>query len=179
MNNGVPICKDIIHDNYRKLSKYNYMGNFLLFFQLSLATLIVISNARPPNKIIFILLSIWIFLMIFRLIIYKCTSCNINSLSLKQGDKTPQKTKNPLNKRKPIWGCDRWYIISGHTVSTIILSFLIMNSSIHYSIKILSILLSICIIVSQVITKEHKTVDVIITFFLTYFMVSYFLLKNN
>ena len=151
------ICRDIFHEFCGKyITKYNYLGDVFIFLNLSLLFYVLGTCRLNLNMAIKILL-ITCFLYFLRGFIASLTIC-----------------KADINTDfRPISGINDhyWYIISGHTLNALMISYLVVSSSIHPFIKGLSVILCVLVMLIQSSTREHYTCDIILTLLIVHLSV--------
>jgi len=143
-----PKCKDIFHGFIGdKIIHHNYLGDLFLCMNLLLLFLVLgtgLVNCALAIKVFII----YIVLFLIRLILSSLTVCDAN-----------------VNKKcRPYGSKDTyWYIISGHTLNALFVTYIIINSSAADIIKYASIILSLLVMIVQCLTKEHYSVDIVLT----------------
>ena len=142
-------CTDIFHEYCGKyITRYNYLGDLFIFFNILILLYILIIGKVNYDLVIKILL-IGCCLFFFRGIVAGITICNAD-----------------VNKDVRPWSSqhnDYWYIISGHTLNALLITYLIVKSKVHHIIKYASIILCVLVMFFQSCTREHYTCDIIIT----------------
>lgn len=148
-------CYDIAHQFYdTELKNYNYFGDVLLFCNIFIVVFGSLGGLISFNLLRQILLII-IFLSCVRAAMTLVTTCEAET----NRDQKPFTSRNTNNL---------WYIISGHTLLALCLTCLVWKSSYHPIIKGISLILSGLVCLSQIITREHYTVDIILTICLVF-----------
>lgn len=141
-------CRDIIQELYGdKLHHMNYLAD--VFYILNVVLVLFVIGMGQVNKTFAIRIAVlYVCLMIFRQILMKVTECDLDVNA----------------KHRPRLSSDtKWYIVSGHTVGALMLTIILLNSQCCSEIQILSLWLSGLVMYFLIITKEHKTVDIMIT----------------
>lgn len=154
--NGI-FKKDIVHEKIGDLFlSHNDLGDLLLignFFLLLFTFLLTSIDLQLVYRVIIIYIS----LMIIREMLVWVTHCEC--------------TADPIDR--PLFSQDTtWYIISGHLLTSMTITFLIVMSETKLFIQVFSILISFCLFWIQILTREHMTCDMILTvviFYLAFF----------
>jgi hypothetical protein len=148
-------CGDPLHDFMGKpICNWNRIGDYLISIE-SLIFLLILFSGRMSIDITMQLILIMIFLNCTRGVLCAVTTCtidsNISNSTIYSDD-----------------GNNLWYFISGHTMNATLIAVAIMYSTVPYSVKVLSVILTLLICFFQAATREHHTVDIIFTIILVY-----------
>lgn len=142
------IVYDFVEKNY---DNYNDLGDAVALLNVGILFFALPHLAKYYTTRI---LSLFIFLMIFREVVSVVTFC-----------------ESHVNKEyRPLFGGDsRLYTISGHLVSNMLITSAVCESQIPLIVKFTSILLTFCIFFVQIVTREHYSKDMLITSLLCFF----------
>jgi hypothetical protein len=124
------------------------LGDLFIFFNILILLYILIIGKINYDLVIKILL-IGCVLYFLRGIVAGTTIC-----------------KADINKDFRPWSSkdnDYWYIISGHTLNALLITYIIVKSNINYITKYTSIIFCILVMFFQSSTREHYTCDIILT----------------
>jgi hypothetical protein len=146
-------CVDVLHEWCGiEMQKNNMFGDILVLLHFILF-FIGLYNNWVSYKLLKDSVLIVTFLVCIRAMMALSTLC--------KADTHP--TLKPWSSRK---NNDVWFMISGHTIKTMVLTLLILNSKFPSSMKIISVLLSFSVCFFQSATREHYSSDIFITTFL-------------
>jgi len=147
-------CQDVVHNLIgSQVTKYNYMGDVFLILELILFLVFIgldkvdIQQVKHFGVIALVLFAI-------RYIAMRVTNCRADVNT----------TQRPFSDRS-----DRWFILSGHTIVASFVAYVVFQSQgINLPAKIVTALLTGATIISQIITREHFTVDIILTLLIVF-----------
>jgi hypothetical protein len=149
-------CQDVFHNVFgTDVTKLNYVGDIFVGIEaLLLASLLWYKriDAELAKKVGLIALC----LFLIRYFIQRLTNCRAN-----------------VNVQRPLLSSsDRWYILSGHTIAASLMAYLIIQApNVPGLAKGLAGLLAVGTVTASIITREHYTVDIILTFIIVYLAV--------
>jgi hypothetical protein len=153
-------CDDWIHRLCgEKMKEYNAVGDNLLIAQMVLGA-ILLACGYIPMRLAGRLLVLTIVFFVFRQLMAEITLCEAD-VNMKN---------RPLTSSDP-----RWFILSGHTFCTLILAYAIAVSSVDPWVKVVGILTSVVVMFFQTATREHYTVDILLTAFVVYIALTAFI----
>jgi len=139
-------CVDICHFfTCPQYNQYNHIGDCFIGFQVML---FFISLYYADASLVYRFAGLFMAIMIFREVVSlvtRCPSC-VNT-----------------SNRPFLGGDDRWYVISGHLFTSIIMTYITWRSHVNGLLKIMMGLLTSIIFFVQIITREHYTKDMLIT----------------
>jgi len=138
------------------------MGDVMLFLNVVLV-LVIVSRHRIGANMLYKTLVVYIMLMIFRQCAMNVTQCELDVYKMRRAYTSQDYY---------------WYIISGHTLLSLFLTFIVVYSSSFQWIKIFSVILSVMVMFFQAATREHKTVDILITLVIALLAMKAFLMKK-
>jgi hypothetical protein len=139
-------CIDVCHDYWGDCyEKYNDCGDAFLVMNVFILLVSLPYCCQVDVARIF---GLYMALMVFReavSLVTRCEAC--------------------VNKDHRPWlgGDDRWYVISGHLATSILVTYLVYNSDVMKPLKITSVLLCFCVFFIQIATREHYTKDMMVT----------------
>jgi hypothetical protein len=141
-------CVDVIHEFMGKhLTQYNHLGDVFVIFNAALLCLGVGMNMvqfRLLSRIFFI----GVFLYMIRALCANITVCDADT----------------NRTSRPMLSCDNvWYIISGHTMFSLLATYVITKSRTPSIVQFLSIVCCLFVMFFQSGTREHYTVDIVLT----------------
>jgi len=143
-------CVDVMHDLCGvDMREHNLYGDIFVFMNIMLLICGLIQ--KWINWEFFVQYAlILIFLHSVRGMMAFVTTCKANC-NVKQ---------SPWSSRSEN---EVWFMISGHTLNTLIITGLILNSNFPVFIKYLSVSISVMVCFFQTATREHYTSDIFIT----------------
>jgi hypothetical protein len=148
-------CSDPLHDFMGKnICNWNRIGDYLISFEL-IIFLFILFSGKINTDVTMQLILIMIFLNCARGIICAATTCSIDNNSSNSSIYADD-------------GDNVWYFISGHTINATLMAVAIMYSTVPYSVKVWSVILTLLICFFQAATREHHTVDIVFTIILVY-----------
>jgi hypothetical protein len=143
-------CRDVVQNWVgvqvsKKLSGY-HLGDALMLANGLLLVVVGLQGYIAKNVALAVFV-IGAMIFIFRFLLVVVTRCQIDNHS-----------------ENPSWfePGDGWYMVSGHTVVSILVTFLIIRSGTHRIIKGLSVLSALLTMLFQIMLFEHKTCDILI-----------------
>ena len=141
-------CIDRFHEMMgHNITKYNHMGDVFVFLNIALF-LYVLGSGGVITSIMMSVFKIGFVLYIIRAIIASITICDADT----------------NREFRPWTSTDNlWYIISGHTLNAMLITYIILNSQTTELVKYMSILFCILVMFFQSASREHYTVDIILT----------------
>lgn len=130
-----------------EMTQYNHMGDVFVFLNIAIL-LYVISQGSLNCQVGLRVLLIGSVLYFIRWVLSCTTVCDAN-----------------VDKRRRPWTSTStcWYIISGHTLNALLVSFLILNSQSGDFLKYSTVICACAVLFFQTVTREHYTVDIILT----------------
>lgn len=141
-NRCIDICHDFVGDDFHQ---YNDLGDALIIINIGLLITAIAHSEHVPLRRFVVL---FVVMMLFREILSLVTFSESNV--------------NRANR--PLLGGDhRWYILSGHLFTSIIITYLVGRSNINVATKITSVALSMGIFFVQIVTHEHYSKDMMLT----------------
>lgn len=151
-----PQCKDVLHDLIGpSFSKYSHYGDALILINLSIMIVAALLG-QIPRGVLKKSFVIGLFFVCIRLFMVLTTSCRL-----------PDYTRNNRAVLSHDEN-DNWYMLSGHTINTLFITMTLWNSHLHWGWKYFSVMLSVLVCFSQASTREHYTVDILLSSFLAY-----------
>lgn len=147
-------CQDLVHNLAgSQATKFNYMGEVFLVLEL-LIFLVLIGFSKVNIQQVKHFGTIALALYAIRYIAMQVTNCRADV----------NMAQRPFSDRS-----NRWYILSGHTLVASLVAYVVIQSrQVNMPVKVVTCLLTAAIIISQVVTREHFTVDIILTLFIVF-----------
>jgi hypothetical protein len=140
----------------KSLYQYNYYGDIFIILNMGILGIAILSGHVPMD-----ILKMSLIWCIFLTCVRSLTAMTTN---LRSDANTEQST---FLSRK---GTAVWFILSGHTIFTLLTTITIWNSSFPVLGKYISVILSIFVCFFQTATREHYTADILISMLLIYFI---------
>lgn len=157
-------CTDVVQGWVGSgFSRYNYLGDVVVLVNLVIL-LISIGLKRVDQKILWHVTVIAAFLFVFRFLLAMVTTCEID------------------NNREyhSLFGKDHtWYMVSGHTVVSILVVYVLTLSDVPRIVPLLSSVLAVAAMLLQIMLREHKTCDILIATAITCLALRAFPPKNS
>lgn len=147
-NNKCNNCVDLVHEFMGKhITKYNHMGDVFVFLNVAILLYVIGTNAVTMTLIAKVFL-IGLVLYFIRGLAATVTICDADT----------------NRKYRPITSKDNyWYLVSGHTLNAMLVTYLVLNSTVNDFVKYISVTLTLLVIFFQTATREHYSVDILLT----------------
>lgn len=156
-------CTDIVQGWVgRGFSRYNYLGDVVILVNLVLL-LITIGLQRVDKRILWHVVVIAAFLFVFRFLLVMVTTCEIDN----------------NRDHYSVFGKDHtWYMLSGHTITSILIVYVLASANVPKIIPIISGILALATMLLQIMLREHKTSDILLAAAITGLTLRAFPTKN-
>ena len=146
-------CVDVLHEWCGiEMQKNNNFGDIFLLLHFILLLIGLYQN-WVSYKLLKDCVLIVTFLVCVRAMMALSTLCEADTYPFSK----------PWSSRK---NNNVWFMISGHTMKTVVLTLLILKSNFPSNMKMISVLLSFSVCFFQSATREHYSSDIVITMFL-------------
>lgn len=137
-------CTDTLLELCPSLVKYNQIGDTLILLQGILA---VMAAQTTPTPVMKRMLLAWVVLLLIREVVKRSTQC-------------PDTNAGPPT---PFGGPPGWHVMSGHMITSLLSTFIVLCSQLSAPWKLLSMSFSTVMFISRPLTQQHYTVDVLMT----------------
>lgn len=155
------MCSDLVHRIFgAQFTQYNRMGDYLIFVQMLILAFITCTGRLSPKLVMYLVLISMVF-YVLRQLCANVTVC-MADLNMEHKALTSQDA--------------RWFIMSGHTFFTLLAAYAIQSSRVPNFLKWVSWGVSGLVMFFQTATREHYTVDILLTAFSVYVVLKAFIM---